>query len=234
MGAVSSLFSYFGIFALLLSIAQLAAGANKVDNQKDSRIFINIARVTIAVSSVLYFAYFIFTRYYTNKVWHYSRYYPSAADQEARVAFGWISHAIQILLVIVAIATTIFSIVKRDQARKRAAEAGTGLPPMRRVWDMIIPATSITIVTTGWDAAYSFLQRYGFLSVSPYRSDGFVRNSLVVVDAIISKWALLAVFVIIYVLGKKRENGLWSVPAEEDNSKKHSLEKKDQEGRLSV
>ncbi|KAM7207636.1 hypothetical protein V8F20_002114 [Naviculisporaceae sp. PSN 640] len=227
--ALSSLFSYFGIFALLMSIAQLAVGAHRVDNQQDSRIFITFVRVVIGVTSVLYFAYFIYFRYYYNRMYTRGTYDFSYADVDALLAFRSIWLAIQLLLFIVAVPTTVFSIVKRDEARKRAVTAGTGLPPMRRVWDWIIPATSITIVTTLWTAIYSFLQAFGVLDRGVFVGEGMTRNSMVVVDAIISNWVLLAVFVIVYVLGKKKENGLWSIPEEEDTS-----EKKDEEWRVSV
>ncbi|KAK4206742.1 hypothetical protein QBC37DRAFT_457693 [Rhypophila decipiens] len=227
LSGVAGLFVAFSNYILLLSIAYLAVGADRIDNQHDSKrtiscIFVNIVRGILGVSAILTLVFFIFFRYYDSKryadPYSFSGSSASEADFRAGFVFMWLGLVVDVLQVVVAIYTTVFTCLARNQARKHAASAGTGLPVMRRVWDFLIPAASITIVTTVWNVVYSVVGGFG---------------SLRIVDAIISRWVVLAVFIIIYVIGTKKETGLWSIPPTESVEPKNA-ERRDEEGHYSV
>ncbi|KAK4219766.1 hypothetical protein QBC37DRAFT_409726 [Rhypophila decipiens] len=239
LSAISGLLLNFSTYVLLLSIAYLAVGADRVDNQHDSTrtiscIFINVVRAILGVCGILTVIIFIFFRYLDTKqlsFYYRGRSSISASEWRAGIAFNWMWIAIDALLVIVAIYTTVFSCLARNQARKYAASAGTGLPVMRRVWDFLVPAAGITIVTTVWALAYDVVTSLGLTLPDPYYYRmGIVRGSLIIVDVIISKWVVLAVCVISYLVGTKKETGLWSIPPTEPEN----ATKRDEEGHYSV
>ncbi|KAM7187377.1 hypothetical protein V8F33_011275 [Rhypophila sp. PSN 637] len=240
LDGITSLLLNFSIYVLLLSIAYLAAGADRVDNQHDSTrtmscIFINIVRAILGVCGILTIVSFIFFRYLDAKRFDdYGYSGISTSDRRAARAFSWIWLAIDAFQVIVAIYTTVFSCMARNQARQYAASAGTGLPVMRRVWDFLVPAAGITIVTTVWTLAYDVIGSAGILlSYNSRGSTSMVRGSLMIIDVIISKWVVLAVCAIVYRVGTKKETGLWSIPPTE-SVEPEKARNKDEEGHYSV
>lgn len=177
--------------ALVLSLSELALGvklAARNERSRAFRIFIFVVAALVAVIAV---------------VWLVGR----ELSVNARVSYywgayaatGWLGFAALALLFIAMLATAIFALKQQFAAQRHAGGAYRGAAK----W--IAAAAWLAFGVYIWDLMASFVSIFALA-----RSNANAAVGWTIAEAVVSRWGMFAVYVLIYLVGKRTTGGLWS------------------------
>lgn len=190
LNSLSRLIAIVAGAVLLACITELAAGAKRAAlTQATSKVFRIVIYVLVVLVSVLMLVYYIFEQYQLSVI------FGSWSARPPYIAFGIIGLVALILLLVGALAVFIFALVQRHATRKHAGGIYAS------VGGSIAAIAALNFLLYLWGLAVDLATGFG-LPDDP--------NGLAIADAIVGRWGTFIVLFLIYRLGNKSTNGLWS------------------------